>query len=86
MSDAKMIGLYKSYIEVEVAALMGPFGGSLIHQFQVLMNYVGISVPSASKKDKMGPDQRFVLTKTLFRFLSHRDNILKARGRQNDQL
>ena len=56
MSDAKMIGLYKSYIEVEVAALMGPFGGSLIHQFQVLMNYVGISVPSASKKDKMGPD------------------------------
>jgi hypothetical protein len=33
ISDAKMIGLYKPYIEIKVVALMGSLGGSLVSQF-----------------------------------------------------
>jgi hypothetical protein len=54
-SDAKMIGMYKSYIELKFIALSRSFRGSLICQFSVLMNFGRLSVPSASKKDIIWP-------------------------------
>ncbi len=55
-SDAKMNILYKSYIEIKVLALVGPFCGSLVRQLQVSMNYVGISVfVRHARKDKICP-------------------------------